>query len=477
MTQINTILINNNLREIFGELRNHNCLESEMINTITRYLALNRSCNNLEGIKDNIPFIREIDYHSQYTPETIINYMREEGSEDITIWYEDMYRYKIPDTIWNFDFTNEGYIELNTASNPINQYLSAFTKTRVLINEQQKRTLIIAGQINNEWGRKMLSTFPKIMPWIFTESIPEDEMKLLKALSDNDFDTINSLVEAKYNEFDFRTILFHKEFDGYENSYIENQKEILQSRLRDNYDSYRAYQEHLSQILLQIKENNIEYDALCKLDLDTSNNFANFLINHKNIVYAKKRRDNTIYYVVDETIEYYDVDKFENYYNNSRCGFMTTANEITKKVLKGLFIDCVGKLSVYSEFQLNNLTSIDPLRAGTIESVRYDDHFAHPHLGEYVCLGGNRNQINDYLSKGDWDMAIEQTIAATKNLNFGDSTVMCRLVERLNMNSTRKGIIADNGKRMSPKEFAKYVETLEKKEAKKKEKKADEQTN
>lgn len=477
MTQINTILTNNNLREIFGEFVNYSCLDAVMINTITRYIALNRNRNNLESIKDNTPTIREIDYHSSYTPETIVNYMRDERNEDVTIWFEDAFRYKIPDSIWDFDFTNEGYIELNTASNPINQYLSAFKKTRVLINEQGKRTLIIAGQIDNEWGRKMLSTLPKITPWLFTEGISEDEMQLFKALSDNDCDTINSLIEAKYNEFDFRTTLFHKEFDGYENAYIENQKEVIQSRLRDNYESYRAYQEHLSQILLQIKENNIEYDALCRLDLDTSNSFANFLINHKNIVYAKRRRDNTIYYVIDESIEYYDADKFEDYYNNPRCGFMASASEVTKKVLKGLFIDCVGKLSVYSEFQLNNLTSIEPLRAGTIDGVRYDDHFAHPHLGEYVCLGGNRNQINDYLNKGDWDMAIEQTIAATKNLNFGDSTVMCRLVERLNMNPTRKGIIADNGKRMTPKEFAKYVETLEKKEAKKKEKKADEQTN
>ncbi len=56
-------------------------------------------------------------------------------------------------------------------------------------------------------------------------------------------------------------------------------------------------------------------------------------------------------------------------------------------------------------------------------------------------------------------MAIEQSIAAVKNINFGDSIVIGEFVSdvRNAFNTSRKCILADNGKEMTLREFLAYI--------------------
>ena len=55
----------------------------------------------------------------------------------------------------------------------------------------------------------------------------------------------------------------------------------------------------------------------------------------------------------------------------------------------------------------------------------------HPHLYEYRCLGENEKPITEALMKGDWKLAVEQAIAAVRNLWFGDYTVMSTFMDRV----------------------------------------------
>ena len=56
-------------------------------------------------------------------------------------------------------------------------------------------------------------------------------------------------------------------------------------------------------------------------------------------------------------------------------------------------------------------------------------------------------------------MAIEQTIAAVKNINFGDSVVVGEFVNdvRRALDGACKCILADNGKDMTLREFLAYI--------------------
>lgn len=67
------------------------------------------------------------------------------------------------------------------------------------------------------------------------------------------------------------------------------------------------------------------------------------------------------------------------------------------------------------------------------------------------------------MSQGNWDMAIEQTITASKNLNFGDSTVVSRMMQRLYENrDIIRCIILDDGRELTPNEFYNYLKEIDK---------------
>ena len=62
------------------------------------------------------------------------------------------------------------------------------------------------------------------------------------------------------------------------------------------------------------------------------------------------------------------------------------------------------------------------------------------------------------MQQGNWDMAIEQSIAATKNINFGDIVVIDSFLRDIrNSMDSCKCIVANNGKEMTPREFLAYI--------------------
>ena len=86
-----------------------------------------------------------------------------------------------------------------------------------------------------------------------------------------------------------------------------------------------------------------------------------------------------------------------------------------------------GIIRIHAVFLLESFKMINPLRHGTFLS----DSMPNPHIYYHACSGGNETYYYRYAESGDWDLAIEQAIAATKNLNWGDSIVSEEMVEWL----------------------------------------------
>ena len=191
---------------------------------------------------------------------------------------------------------------------------------------------------------------------------------------------------------------------------------------------------------------------------DDSNAFANFIISHPNIVSVKRYNNDSIYYVIEDTVEFYDEDEFKSMYQNEYSYF--SKSKPHSREFYELFINHRGKMIVRSEFMLRNLSSITPIRKRDSydpESI-YEEVLPHPHLAFYACLGNNQTPLRQALESGNWDMAIDQTVGATKNVNFSDSTVMNEMIRYLNNNPHLKFILADNGERMTMEQFTKYIE-------------------
>ena len=92
------------------------------------------------------------------------------------------------------------------------------------------------------------------------------------------------------------------------------------------------------------------------------------------------------------------------------------------------------------------------------QELSRDDVLPHPHIYFYHCAGGNDQYYSKYADSGEWQLAIEQAIGATKNLNFGDSTVVGRMIRWLDSHRNVRCIkLADSDKIVSVNEFLKIL--------------------
>ena len=83
----------------------------------------------------------------------------------------------------------------------------------------------------------------------------------------------------------------------------------------------------------------------------------------------------------------------------------------------------------------------------------------HPHIYFYGCGGGNDQYYSKYADSGDWELAIEQAIGAVKNLNFGDSTVVAKMIDWLEHHNSIPCIrMSDTGELVSLKHFIEIIQ-------------------
>ena len=61
--------------------------------------------------------------------------------------------------------------------------------------------------------------------------------------------------------------------------------------------------------------------------------------------------------------------------------------------------------------------------------------------------------IQEFIVKGEYDAAIQQAVAATKNINFADSTVIQRLADWISCTPNSRCIIARDGTEMTIQQF------------------------
>ena len=87
----------------------------------------------------------------------------------------------------------------------------------------------------------------------------------------------------------------------------------------------------------------------------------------------------------------------------------------------------------------------------------------HPHIMMFGCDGGNSFYYDKYATEGNWELAIEQAISATKNINFSDAVVLRRTIDWIISNwETVKFIrITEEEDLLTPAEFMNVVKEKE----------------
>lgn len=451
MNYVNTIITSPDANAFFGD--NSTPLGSYTLGAVLRFIALKHHQGDIEKIK---AIKCETDqFYERTNGNDYAHRAKEYGIE--------LYILTAPRGAQLPTINEEGWVALDTPPYPVAPYLSSASETRVYANTILKSTIVFVRNSSSEkWMDMFCASMFRILPWYFIDGISEDEKNLFKAINAKDSETFAKIVDDLCAAYDFKGSRFRRTLIGWNDGYRKRQIEALKSNAEQTLQNIETYQQEIAKLLNSLESYNVNLLALQAQEDSSDDSVYKFFMNHQNIVIYNTKLGygdgNVMDYCILETIEYFDRDEFLRVYNNKNSN-IGCADEDIREILFAVFglEEGKGAFRVESMFRLTNLSSLNVLRNS--RSHQYDNtHLPHPHLVNYGCLGGNSKYITEYMQQGNWDMAIEQSVAATKNINFGDSAVIGTFVSNIrgHMDDCRC-IIADNGKEMTPREFLVYI--------------------
>ena len=324
---------------------------------------------------------------------------------------------------------------LDAAPYPINRYLSQFAKTRIFINEGKRRVVAVVRDLaKSDWMQAFLSVLPRVLVWYFTSDLTEEERSFFASISvkpkkcrnDNAERAIVEYVNRAASKLDLRNLVLHKYLDGYAE---ENRKRRIgdaRGQVNDILRRIRSYQDELCSAYTSLETSNQLLQALEESRNAGSTELYDFFYQHK-CLDLMSVEDDTIKFGVAETLEFYDEDAFERIKGREDSYLYTsTSDEDIPKVMIAVFAERRGMFVTNAVFELAGMRYVSMCRDLSRENV-----LPHPHIYFFRCAGGNDQYYSKYAESGEWQLAIEQAIGATKNLNFGDSTVVSNMIRWL----------------------------------------------
>lgn len=448
MESVNTIITGSNANVFFGT--DSSPLSSYTLGATLRFIALKHHQGDIETIK---PIKVMTNQFSEYNNG---NYYAQQAKENGI----ELYILSAPRGAQLPTVNEDGWASLDTPPYPVAPFLTTASETRIYVNVESKNTVIFVRQPTERWIDMLCSSMFRVLPWYFAAEMSDEETALFRAISKKDADTFNNIINTLCAKYDFQAARFRKVLIGWNDGYRKKQIATLRSQCEDCHANIAHYQEEIARMFNRLEQSSVNLAALEAQGDSTDDTVYKFFMMHKQITIVTTQQNsdgNVMDYCVAETIEYFDADAFVRLYNNPNSSVGGASKDI-KDIFYAVFAENKGMFRVEGMFRLVNLASV-VARSRCTSGQFSNTHLPHPHLYHHACLGGNENYITKYLQEGNWDMAIEQTIAAVKNINFGDGIVIREFVDdvRNALNGSCKCILADNGKEMTLREFLAYI--------------------
>ena len=447
-----TELTSNAANQFFGKSSNY--WSNLVFENTLRFIALKHCDGGIENIKMFTTDGGSADGYSTRSGNDFIN----SGSKvNISI-------YQMQSGYEPLEIDADGWVSLNTAPYPVSLLLSKISNTNVFVNKEEKRVIIFVKRTTEKWFDELSSSLFRILTWVYpdNDSISDEEKALFRALHERDSTKFEQIINDFAKQFDFKNNFEKKILLGWTKGLKDKQIALLNK----NAENSRAEIERLSRKLDEqyniLKSTFESIEGLRYLqDKDDGKKFYDFFRGHKqlSLMYTNEESNNYKYmtFSIVDTIEYFDDVAFGNMWENKQSIIYDSAyNNSIRNVLYGLFKLRKGYVRAQSIFQLTNMSSLSAIRGQVDENLTVQT-LRHPHLYHHACLGGNKQYIEEYMLSGDWDMAIEQAIAATKNINFGDSIVFPKFIKDLMQSMNKKIIIIEDGSELTPNEFLEYI--------------------
>lgn len=448
MDYVDTILTSSDANNYFGT--SQCCCGSKTLEATLRYIAIKNNDGDIAKTRLINVDARQADYNvrsgNAYTEEGYDGYElliitpRNRGDDLLSI-------------------NASGWVSLDSPPYPVAALLSAkSSETRIYVNGEKKRSIVFVKTTTENWCDLFASCLFRVLPWRFNNE--EEAAAIARAITKNQTEEFKAIINACCADFDFRGFMIRRNLIGWASAFRASQIESLERQMADYANRVRNLEAEIDDYLNKYSAANDNLLALRRSSGGDDDTLLQFFLSHHQLDVYKISSygggGKTLQYSIIDTIEYYDEDNFLNNYNNPKSS-IGGSNPDMRRILYGIFKEHKGVIRAEAVFKLTNLSSLTPMQYERTD--KYDaTHLPHPHLVHHACLGGNKQYIDRYMMSGDWDMAIEQTIAAVKNVNMGDSTVVRDMVEDLGHRmDTCSCIVADNGQAMTPRQFLQYL--------------------
>lgn len=457
MDHINTLLTNSDANTFFGVESHSFPLGSATLEAALRYVAILHCPDDIEKVE--LIKVEHTTFH--------VGARGNDFAESFSVSNSDIL---IAESRNGADLPyidKDGWIVLDEPPYPVAAFLTKASATNVFLNNETKKAILFVKKATDKWIDELCSSLFRVLPRIYPDGYRPsgNELELFKAAHNHNSEKFVEIINELATKYDFREMSYRRILLGWSKGLRQQQLAALSTQSQSTRAKIESQENVLADLYNSLGAILQNIDALERATRnDDDDSLYRFFNTHKQLrVYQTSSLSNggkALYYSVCETIEYFDEDAFKRVYDNPGSSMSRNATSEVKEIFYAIFAQNKGKFRVESMFRLDNLSSLRAVR-GQRTGVYGATHLPHPHLYHHACLGGNGNEINRYIADGDWDLAIEQTISATKNINFGDATVIGEFTSDVRNNMDCKCIIADNGTEMTPREFLNYIRTAE----------------
>ena len=297
-------------------------------------------------------------------------------------------------------------------------------KIRVYKNEIRNMYTIITNTYNWQLLRRVIALLPMLFPDTFKPS--ETELSIMKLFGRENYiawetELLQWLKDSKVLENDLKEKLFElaDNIKEHQLSNLISLKTRIQEGINMQLNSLQVRYADLENVNTKIR-----YQTLTQDDSNIKD-FTNYLMKNKYITNLNLLNRTSLKFNIFAPIKYYDIEALQVYYKKDYSPITKHPN--IAKLFKLIFME--QKYSIY--FDIPIMMDLMNIHWGVYLSARLQNQIPHPHIVTYNCWGTNKTFIDKAISTQDFITAVEQMVAAAKNINFTDTVVLDSFIRDL----------------------------------------------
>lgn len=300
------------------------------------------------------------------------------------------------------------------------------------LDEKKLQVTVISGTYTVNTIRKTIALVPDMLAQL-GHTIPDRLKTIFDAYAKDDADTFVKIYQEIIKEHFNTTKLLNKQLKAI----LQGNTEDEIKRIRNSIDTYRSeINEYLTAVdnkyksieSLEAKEFYLTY-KLKEEDITTKLQTLTHLINVLNEKYdfdVLKIDESEMIVECCAPLMYYNPKDLEIIIKNRGAHAFGDDDDLME-LMKRTFIENKYQLYTHAATKLRKRGH----QVGYYTDATSDRCIPHPHLMRYNCFGDNERLIRDALRQNNLELAIEQTMAATYNINFQDGAVFGALIAYL----------------------------------------------